>query len=194
MFNIPAYEPMLNAPNNVTHGIWIIRGVGSSSITGTFTIPYGVYKIWRTVVAGGGGSVGSTGNGGDGTNSFFGDLIATFGAKSTSVSNGAGGSPNGMSGLNILNALGVGLSLGVGGSTPFGNAGNTTAVGYGSGAGSANNNIDQAYGAGSGGWYYRESLNVVQGMVFDAVAGAGGVAGAGVGGGTGAPGIVIIEW
>lgn len=64
MWNIPALNPMTNAPNNMVHGsVRLVRPATIGQTTAysvTFTVPDGVYRVQVSAIGGGGGGDSST--------------------------------------------------------------------------------------------------------------------------------------
>lgn len=178
MFGIPQHNTLTNAPNNVVHGAWSLRGAGSliaAPAPQIFSVPDEVYTIWVSMCAGGGGGAA----GGVGGNTTFGNLLTATGGA---ADGGAAGSPNGQ--LGTVSAA----DASVGGSTPFGFGGFGAQNGRGWGSGGAG-------GAGvsagsSGGWYLKHQIAVTPGMSILCTVGAGDDGA----GSDGASGMILVEW
>lgn len=182
MHGIPAQDPMLNAPPNRVHGIWTLKGTAGSATAPSaapFVVPDGVYTIWATICAGGGGTnAGSVGPTGGTTSLSSGSTLLSATGGSGFDNGGAavgatGGTPNGFpSGGSVA------------GGSPFGLGVYSSSVQPAVGWGSAN-----GFGGG-GGWYIQEPIAVVPGQVILVTVGGGGVGNAN----SGVAGLATIEW
>lgn len=183
--------------------------------SGAWICPEGIIKVFISMCGGGGGGGGiHLTNGNAGGRSSFGALLLTNGGGggtgATQSSEGAGGSSGGTGGTSgdagvkveaLLPISGRGGSclLGIGGSPRTGTGAGYPGCGFGAGGSGGAYASDSTSGASGGGGgahsYLRQEVAVAPGTEYTITIGAGGVGGHdNYDGGTGAPGICIIEW
>ena len=164
--------------------------------SGTWTKPANLVSVEVEVNAGGGGSRGSTGDGGaGGTSSFGAHCSATGGGGGTAslfgtAGAGASGDVNNSGGIGGVHATVTGLNTG--GSSPGPHGGGvalSSAVNYGGGAGT---NVAGQGGGGGGGRSYKVIAAASLSSSETVTVGAGGTAGTGTNSNAGAGGIVVV--
>ncbi len=193
-----------------------------TSGTGTYTLPNGPTPLYITVemVGGGGGGAGGGGSAstaGTGNTSTFGTSLLTAnggtgGAFNTAPGSGIGGTVTVNSPANVIKifqggggSLGQGngsagnLSGGIGGTNPFGGAGNGTGnsgisgTGSGGGGGNCGNGSPQASGGGGGaGGYILAQINSPSASYSYSVGSGGSGTTGTTTGGNGGSGIIIV--
>lgn len=172
--------------------------------SGTFTVPAGITKVKATVIGGGGGGGAFDGTGGTGGTSSFGSFCSATGGTGGGPANsgqvpGVGGSGSGGNinftggratwfGIAGASALGFGPSCGQGG---------VNGILYGGGGAGNGDNCNGFSGGGGGGGGTIEIISGLTpgGTVSVTIGGGGGGSGTGGNpGGSGAAGVVIVEW
>lgn len=205
--------------SNRVYGYNLSHGFELLTLSGSWTVPNGVYFIKLSLSGGSGGSGGGRGgvsgadggDGGDGGSTLFGSIIANGGKKgtgATSSTSGAGGAGGaGVSGITkTYGSNGQPGSFGANGTSGAtgGNGGmsftpllsgptGASSIGFGGNASNA-----RSGGGGGGGGVTISLIAVVPGQVFSYTIGQGGAAGTagnqGVAGATGSAGEIYIEY
>ena len=180
--------------------------------SGVWICPEGIIKVFISMCGGGGGGGGiHLRNGNAGGSSSFGALLLTNGGGggtglgvSKGGSSGGTGGTSGDAGVSVETTLpisgrGGSCLLGIGGPPRIETGAGYPGCGFGaggSGGAYASGSVSGASGGGGGAHsYLRQEVAVAPGTEYTITIGAGGVGGHDTNdGGTGAPGICIIEW
>ena len=121
MWNIPALNPMTNAPNNTVHGsVRLVRPATIGQTTAysvTFTVPDGVYLMQVSAIGGGGGGDGSAILGSPGICAMYMPINVVPGQAILCVIGAGGGTSTNGTATSIGNYLTLSGGVGDGGGT-----------------------------------------------------------------------------